>query len=179
VIPLLPSRRRRGSWPHLLLAGAVAAVAACRSQRAPPAFDNCRPQEISIRIEIGIDLAGTETLHGSGAFTKDFLTHKSGEPCEFSRSVSFQDVGKFLEASGYHVQRSGTRLEVTGGLDAAAGVTGGSDAAGGGQHVRLSIVYAGLVLEHDADRFDEETQELTWELVAGQPRAVRFVLQIA
>jgi hypothetical protein len=169
--------RSRRLLRGLALCVCSATLHGCAAHGGPQnTFDNCRTDALLIRIEIGIDLFGTETLHGSGAFTKDFLTHKAGEPCDYTRSVSFEDAARFLAGAGYTVERSGSRLTVSAGTGAAK--LGDASAAGEIQRTTLSVLYAGRILEHNADRVDAATQELTWELEPAKPRPIRFVLEV-
>jgi hypothetical protein len=175
---------RQGAFTTILLLLATGlALGGCALRSVPVTVDNCKAEVLRIRLQIGIDLDGTETLEHSGAFTKDFLDHKAGEPCQYLLSASFLNAEAFLARAGYRVERSGRRLAVSTffGADPSAGSKALEEHRKLRDQVRqlsLSVLYAGIVLEHNADRLDEATQEMTWDLLPGNGREIRFVLEV-
>ena len=168
----------------LLAVLATIALGGCIVRTARGTVDNCKADSMHISIRIGIDLAGSETLDHTGTFTKDFGTHKLGDPCQYYLSTSFLHADEFFEKSGYQVERGEKTITISSRVG--AGDSADSETREDIQkfkdqvkNLTLSVVYAGVVVENNADKVDPTTGEMTWTILPGKDREVRFVLQVA
>ena len=167
----------------LTLPVVVLTLGGCLLRTAQGTVDHCKADSMKIRIRIGIDLAGSQTLDHAGKFTKDFGTHKLGEPCQYYLSSSFTRADEFFEKSGYQVERNENRLTITSRVGAGENADSKTleDIQTFKEQVKslsLSVDYAGVVLEHNGDHVDESTREMTWDILPGKDREIRFVLQV-
>ena len=177
-------RRIRAGVMFLTLSVTALTLGGCLLRTAQGTVDNCKADSMKIRIRIGIDLAGSQTLDHTGKFTKDFGTHKLGEPCQYYLSSSFTRADEFFEKSGYRVERNENRLTISSRVGAGENADSQTleDIQKFKEEVKslsLLVDYAGVVLENNADHVDESTREMTWDVLPGKDREIRFVLQLS